>query len=580
FVMYDVFNVAEQWFQWPAVREAVDAETANAILEEAAKLATRTIHPLNRSGDEEGCTWENGNVSTPIGYKEAYKIFAEGGWNGLGGNPIYGGMGMPKVLATQFDEMACSASLSFTLYPSLGAGAALAIDAHASTELKATYLPKMYSGEWSGTMCLTEPHAGTDLGIIHTKAENNSDGSYNITGTKIFITGGEHDLTENIIHLVLAKLPDAPKGPKGISLFLVPKFMVNDDSSLGEKNGVACGSIEHKMGINGSATCVMNFDSAKGYLIGEVNKGLNAMFTMMNYERLFVGIQGLGSSEMSYQTALEYAKDRTQGRAATGVKNKEKAADPLLVHGDIRRMLSNMKALNEGGRAFSTYIAKQLDIAKYSVDAAENEKASALVALLTPVVKAFLTDAGLESCIAGQQILGGHGYIREWGQEQLVRDCRITQIYEGTNGIQALDLLGRKIAMNDGAYLEVFLKEIRSSISADDQFGAELLSAVDKLEDLTQKLLSQTKNNPNLINAACVDYLNAFAYISYGWMWFLMAKKASEKLLEGTDEKEWMEAKLITARYYFKRLLPRFESAALAALSGTEELYELGVDQF
>ncbi|WP_067515447.1 acyl-CoA dehydrogenase C-terminal domain-containing protein [Endozoicomonas ascidiicola] len=575
FVMYDVFNVAEQWSQWPAVSEMVDAETADAILEEAAKLASRTIAPLNRSGDEEACSWDNGNVSTPAGYKEAYKTFAEGGWSGLGGNPAYGGMGMPKVLAAQFDEMACSASLAFILYPSLGAGASLAIDAHASETLKETYLPKMYSGEWSGTMCLTEPHAGTDLGIIRTKAEDNGDGSYDITGTKIFITGGEHDLTDNIIHLVLAKLPDAPKGPKGISLFLVPKFMVNEDGSLGERNGAACGSIEHKMGINGSATCVMNFDNAKGYLVGEVNKGLNAMFTMMNYERVFVGIQGLGSSEMSYQTALEYAKDRIQGRSATGAKNKEKAADPLMVHGDIRRMLLNMKALNEGGRAFSTYVAKQLDIAKYSKDDQEQKKAEALVALLTPVVKAFLTDAGLESCVAGQQVLGGHGYIREWGQEQLVRDVRITQIYEGTNGIQALDLLGRKIAMSGGTYLETFLSEIRNSTSADDEFAEQLLPAVDKLEELTHKLLNQAKDDPNLINAACVDYLNAFAYVAYGWMWSLMSKKATEKLADGTEEKEWMQAKQITARYYFKRLLPRFESAALAALSGTEELYAL-----
>ena len=384
FVMYDVFNVAEQWSQWPTVSEMVDAETADAILEEAAKLASRTIHPLNRSGDEEGCSWDNGNVTTPTGFKEAFQVFAEGGWCGLGGNPAYGGMGMPKVLASQFDEMICSASLAFTLYPNLSAGACLAIDAHASDTLKETYLPKIYSGEWAGTMCLTEPHAGTDLGIIRTKAEDNGDGSYRISGTKIFITSGEHDLTENIVHLVLAKLPDAPKGPKGISLFMVPKFLVNDDGSLSERNGATCGSLEHKMGIHANATCVMNFDDAKGYLVGEVNKGLNAMFTMMNYERVFVGIQGLGSSEMSYQTALEYAKERIQGRAATGAVNKDKAADPLMVHGDIRRMLLNMKALNEGGRAFSTYVAKQLDIAKYSENPERKRKSQRLGCTTNP----------------------------------------------------------------------------------------------------------------------------------------------------------------------------------------------------
>ncbi|WP_066014273.1 acyl-CoA dehydrogenase C-terminal domain-containing protein [Endozoicomonas atrinae] len=580
FVMYDVFNVAEQWSQWPAVSETVDQETADAILEEAAKLASRTIAPLNRSGDEEGCKWDSGQVTTPEGYKEAYKLFAEGGWTGLGGNPVYGGMGMPKVLAAQFDEMVCSASLAFTLYPSLGAGASLAIDAHASDALKESYLPQMYSGEWAGTMCLTEPHAGSDLGIIRTKAEDNGDGSYAITGTKIFITGGEHDLTENIIHLVLAKLPDAPPGPKGISLFLVPKFLVNEDGSLGERNTLACGSIEHKMGINASATCVMNFDGAKGYLVGELNKGLNAMFTMMNYERLFVGIQGLGSSEMSYQNALEYAQDRTQGRSASGSVQKDKAADPLMVHGDIRRMLLNMKALNEGGRAFSTYVAKQLDTAKFSQDEHEKEKASALVALLTPVVKAFLTDAGLESCVAGQQVFGGHGFIREWGQEQLVRDVRITQIYEGTNGIQALDLLGRKIALSGGAYLETFLCEVRASVDSNDEFAEELLTAVDKLEELTRNLLSQSKNDPNVINTACVDYLNAFAYVAYGWMWSLMSKTAANKLAEGGDDQSWLEAKQVTARYYFKRLMPRFESSAAAALSGTEELFTLSPDQF
>ena len=389
FVMYEVFDGASSWAQWPATQEQVDQETADAILEESAKLASRTLAPINQSGDEEGCLWQDGKVTTPSGFKEAYNLFAEGGWVSLTGNPEYGGMGMPKMLAAQFDEMQCAANLSFALYPSLTSGASLALDYHGSDELKAIYLPKMYSGEWAGTMCLTEAHAGTDLGMIRTKAVDNGDGSYAITGTKIFITGGEHDLTDNIIHLVLAKLPDAPAGPKGISLFLVPKYLVNDDGSLGAFNQVSSGSIEHKMGIKASATNVMNLDGSIGYLVGEVNKGLNAMFTMMNYERLFVGIQGLGSSELSYQTALAYAKDRIQGRSATGAKQPDKAADSLMVHGDVRRMLLNMKALNEAGRAFSTFVAQQLDTVRFSDNEEEKQKASALSALLTPVVKAF-----------------------------------------------------------------------------------------------------------------------------------------------------------------------------------------------
>ena len=582
FVMHEVFKAAEQWQQWPATQEAIDKETADAFLEEGAKLAANAVAPFNRGSDEEGCHWSESGVTTPEGYKEAYKLYAESGFTGLTGNPEFGGMGMPKVLSAQFDEMFSSASLAFVLYPSLTSGAALAIDAHASEELKERYLPKMYSGEWSGAMCLTEAHSGTDLGIIRTKAEENNDGSYNITGTKIFITGGEHDLADNIIHLVLAKLPDAPAGPKGISLFLVPKVNVNDDGSLADRNEVHCGSIEHKMGIKGSATCVMNFDGAKGYLVGEINKGLNGMFTMMNYERLFVGIQGLGTSEMSYQSALEYAKDRIQGRAATGAQQPDKAADPIMVHGDVRRMLLNMKALNEGGRAFSTYVAMLLDAAKFSPNPEEKQKADDLVALMTPVVKAFLTDMGLESCVAGQQVFGGHGYIREWGQEQLVRDVRIAQIYEGTNGIQSLDLLGRKIAMNGGKFFNIFAEDVRSFITenSESEFSQPLQNALTKLEQLTSELIAQAKGDANAINSSCVEYLHAFSYVVYAWMWAMMAKTASEKLAEGSSEQDFYQAKLITARYYYKRLLPRLDGLVISAVSGTEELYELNDDQF
>ncbi len=581
FVMYEVLNVAEKWAEWPGTRDQVDRDTADAILEEGAKLASKEVAPINRSGDESGCQWNAGVVSTPSGYLDAYKNFSEGGWVGLGGNPEYGGMGMPKVLAAQFDEMLCSASLAFALYPSLTFGVTLALDAHASEALKSCYLPRLYSGEWAGTMCLTEPHAGTDLGIIRTKAVANNDGSYSITGTKIFITGGEHDLTDNIIHLVLAKLPDAPAGTKGISMFLVPKINVGEDGALTGTNGVSCGSLEHKMGIKASATCVMNFDQARGYLVGEANKGLAAMFTMMNYERLFVGIQGLGCSEMSYQNAVAYAKERVQGRAASGAIQTEKPADPILVHGDVRRMLLNMKALNEGGRALSTYVAMQLDTAKFSDDPEEKALANNRVALLTPVAKAFFTDMGLESCVAGQQVFGGHGYIREWGQEQLVRDVRIAQIYEGTNGIQALDLLGRKIVLNHGVHFKQFVAEVRQVIDASEQeeFSMPLSKALDKLEALTESLLIQSREDPNAINSACVDYLHAFSYVAYGWMWLLMAEASVKQLKAGSGDEAFYQGKVSTARYYFRRLLPRCFALAETADSGSEVLYDLDENQ-
>ena len=434
FVLNEVFQVSRLWAQLPGLADVIDEETAAAILEEAGKISGEVIAPLNRASDEQGCTWNDGAVTAPDGFAQAYQAFAEGGWVGVGGDPQYGGMGMPKAISAQVEEMVNAASLSFGLYPMLTAGACLSIKAHASEELKAAYLPNMYAGTWTGSMCLTEAHSGTDLGLIRTKAEPQADGSYKVSGSKIFITGGEHDLTENIIHLVLARLPDAPAGPKGISLFLVPKVLVNADGSLGENNALSCGSIEHKMGIKASATCVMNFDGATGWIVDAPNKGLAAMFTMMNYERLGVGIQGLAQGERSYQNAVEYARDRLQSRAPTGAQFKDKAADPIIVHPDVRRMLLTMKALNEGGRAFSSYVALQLDIAKYSEDAPTRQRAQDLVALLTPVAKAFLTDMGLETTIHGQQVFGGHGYIREWGQEQLVRDVRITQIYEGTNG--------------------------------------------------------------------------------------------------------------------------------------------------
>ncbi|ATH80613.1 acyl-CoA dehydrogenase [Ectopseudomonas mendocina] len=578
FVLHDVFQAPSLWARLPALADTVDADTADAILEEAAKVTGNLIAPLNRSGDEEGAQWEGGEVRTPTGFREAYATYIEGGWVGLSGNPEYGGMGMPKMLAVAFEEMLYAAGSSFALYSALSSGACLAIDAHASEELKTTYLPPMYEGRWAGSMCLTEAHAGTDLGIIRTRAEPQADGSYKVTGSKIFITGGEQDLTENIIHLVLAKLPDAPAGPKGISLFLVPKVMVNADGSLGERNAVSCGSIEHKMGIKASSTCVMNFDGATGYLIGEVNKGLAAMFTMMNYERLSIGIQGIGCAEASYQSAVTYARERIQSRAATGPVNQDKIADPIIVHADVRRMLLTMKALNEGGRAFACYVGQQLDLAKYAEDANERQNAEALVALLTPVAKAFFTDTGLESCVHGQQVFGGHGYIREWGQEQLVRDVRIAQIYEGTNGIQALDLLGRKVVANGGAALRLFAAEVRDFAHAHESpYRERLIEALERLEAVSGWLLEQAKSEPNAVGAASVEYLHLFGYVAYAYMWARMAAVAQNKQAE---DEAFYDGKLATAEFFFARLLPRTLSLEASIRAGSQPLYGLAAEQF
>ncbi|RMF15635.1 MAG: acyl-CoA dehydrogenase [Gammaproteobacteria bacterium] len=584
FVLNEVFDAPSLWARLPALSERVDPETAEAILEEAGKVAAKVLDPLNRTGDEEGCHWEDGVVTTPKGFREAYQTFMEGGWCGIGGNPEYGGMGMPKMIGAQIEEMIQSANISFGLYPMLTAGAALALDSHGSEELKQKYLPNMYTGVWAGSMCLTEPHSGTDLGIIRTKAVPNADGSYDITGTKIFITGGEHDLTENIIHLVLAKLPDAPAGSKGISLFLVPKVLVNDDGSLGETNNVTCGSIEHKMGIKASATCVMNFDGAKGWMVGEPNRGLAAMFTMMNYERLGVGVQGLAAAERSFQNAIEYARERLQSRAPTGPACPDKVADPILVHPDVRRMLLTMKANNEAARAFSSYVAMHLDISKYSDDDEERKRSEALVALLTPVCKAYLTDRGLEACVFGQQVFGGHGYIREWGQEQLVRDVRIAQIYEGTNGIQALDLMGRKVAANGGKFYQLYEQEIQSFIQAQEgnaalqPYLAELKSAVADLTRATRTVLERAAQNPNEIGAASCDYLDLFGVVSYAYMWARMVAVAAEK--EAGDSSGFYTAKLKTARFFYDRLLPRRASLLAAIESGSDSTMAMEDEQF
>ena len=581
FLLYDVFSMEAMWQSMPTLSEHVDRETAQAILQECAKIAEQEIAPLSRQGDEIGVTFNDGQVTTAPGYKEAFRTYADGGWSGLGGEPEFGGMGMPKVITALHEEMLCSADIAFSLYPGLTAGAGLSIAKHATDALKERYLTRMYSGNWMATMCLTEPHSGTDLGLIYTKAVPQEDGSFSVTGTKIFITAGEHDLTENIVHLVLAKLPGAPAGPRGISLFLVPKFQVNEDESLGDFNNVTCGSIEHKMGINASATCVLNFDGSKGYLVGEENKGLACMFTMMNFERIGVGIQGISAAERSYQNALEYAKDRLQGRSLSGAKYPEKAADPIIVHGDVRRMLLNMKALTEGSRALSTYISMTLDMATYG-EGEFKAKGESLSALMTPLAKAFFTDLGFDNTVAGQQIFGGHGYIREWGQEQLVRDVRIAQIYEGTNGIQAMDLLARKVAASKGALMQVFIDEVNTYIeqtSADNmqEFIQPLKDANIDLAELTQHVLVAAQGNVEELGASANDYLHVFGYTAMAFVW---AKMAESSLAQDSSSDEFYQSKIKTARYYFARLLPRRLSLIASIKAGCDTLFDMDENLF
>jgi alkylation response protein AidB-like acyl-CoA dehydrogenase len=585
FVLFDVLQSPQLWQSLKSLGE-VDEDTASAAIEEAAKICEQVIAPLNREADEVGCQWSAGEVTSPPGFREAYQVFNEGGWGGLGGNPAYGGMGMPKSLVSAVEEMLQGACMSFGLAPMLTAGACLALEAHGNDPLKETYLPKMYSGEWAGAMDLTEPHAGTDLGLIRTRAEPQADGSYRLSGTKIFITWGEHDMAENIVHLVLAKLPDAPAGTRGISLFLVPKFIPAADGSLGARNALACGALEKKMGIKGSATCVMNFDGAQGWLVGEVNQGLACMFTMMNYERVVVGIQALGAAQWAYQNAVDYARERVQSRSPSGPQNPQQEADPLLVHPDVRRMLLTAKALNEGGRAFYVYVAQWLDTAKYSDDADLRARAQNRVALLTPVAKAFISDMAFESAVACQQVFGGHGYIREWGQEQFVRDIRITQIYEGTNGIQAMDLMGRKTVGTDGALLAEYLEEVRQFIGAntaelaalsvgESSLGESLNAAVEALDSTTRELIKRAAGNPCDIGAAAVEYLHLLGYVSYAYLWAKMACVANVG-----ETSAFLDGKIKTAQFYFAHLLPRIEGLTASLRHGGATLMALTEEQF
>lgn len=577
FILQDVFK-AETFWQENENLAHLDMATANAILEEMAKFSKNVILDLNRSADEEGgAEFNQGEVKTPRGFKEAFQQFAQGGWIGLGANEAWGGQGMPKMLTVLADEMIWSCNPSFMLYPLLTVGAGMAIDQAASEQQKATYLPKFYTGEWSGTMCLTEPHAGTDLGIIKTKAVPNNDGSYNISGTKIFITSGEHDLSENIIHLVLAKTPHAPTGSRGISLFIVPKFLINQDGSLGKRNTVTAGSIEHKMGIKGSATCVMNFDAAQGYLVGKENEGLAAMFIMMNYERLSMGIQGIGASEFAYQNAAQYATDRLQGRSASGQQSPDKPADSILVHADVRRMLLNSRANNEASRAFAVYVGQQLDITKFSTDIDCITKANERVALLTPIAKAYLTDKALEAALEAQMCFGGHGYIREWGMEQCIRDLRISQIYEGTNGVQALDLIGRKTIKSNGAFIADYLTEIREfADSMQDEMSIKVvtLDVCAQVDEITKIIIEQSKVSPDFPSAVAVDYLHVVGLLSFTYMFARIAQAAQSK------SDTFYQNKLVLAQYYVAKVLPDLATRIQRIQAGADLIMQLPEDYF
>lgn len=581
FVLNDVLNVS-QLSQLPGYEQATP-DLMESILAEGSKFCEEVLFPLNQSGDQEGCHFDNGQVTTPKGFKEAYASYTQGGWTSLSADPVYGGMGMPHLWNLVFMEMLCSSNMSFGMYPGLSEGAYRAILHHGSEDLKKTYLPKMITGEWAGTMCLTEPHCGTDLGLIRTKAIPNGQGQYEITGTKIFISAGDHDLTDNIIHLVLAKLPDAPEGAKGISLFIVPKFLVDTHAA----NHVTCGSIEHKMGIKASATCVMNFDTSIGWLVGEPNKGLKAMFTMMNAARLGVGMQGLGLAEVAWQNSFSYAKDRLQMRALDGTKYPDKPADPILVHPDVRKMLLTSKAFCEGARALSYWVGLHLDIAEKHPDSIKRQEADDLVALLTPIIKAYQTDMGFEIANLAIQIHGGHGYIREYGVEQYARDARISMIYEGTNGIQALDLVGRKMSQNYGRLLRRFFHpvlEFMTQYQEDETLGklvVPLSKAFTKLQQATIQIGLKSLKDPNEAGAASTDFLRLFALVAVGFMWIKMAKVAQDKLMAGdTDKTEFYQSKIKTARFFIERMLPEAESRYRMIMAGAEPLMSMTEEEF
>lgn len=584
FVMQELLD-CESHYQKLGYEDA-SLDMVDAIISEAAKFTEQVIAPINQSGDEQGCTWTDGEVTTPDGFKDAYKQYVEGGWPTLSQSEKFGGQGLPHSLNTAIGEFTSAANHSFAMYPGLSHGALATIEEHGSDAQKNTFMPKLVEGTWTGTMCLTEPHCGTDLGMLRTKAELNDDGSYAISGTKIFISAGEHDLSDNIVHIVIARIPGSPEGSRGISLFIVPKFNVTEAGEVADRNTVSCGSIEHKMGINANATCVINFDSAKGYLIGEVNRGLNCMFTFMNAARLGVASEGVAAADASFQGALAYAQDRLQMRSLSGVKNPDGPADPIIVHPDVRRMLLTQKSIAEGGRALIGYLAQLVDIGHASKDEAEKAAAEAKMALLTPIAKAFLTEAGLECTSHGVQIFGGHGFIKEWGMEQLMRDTKISCLYEGTTGIQALDLLARKILGSKGAILKPFGAEVtafcveNSGNEAMQEFIKPIMTFGGDWQKMTETLGLKAMKNPDEIGAASVDYLMYSGYLTLAYFWAKMVKVAQDKLAAGDDDKAFYQAKIKTARFYFQRILPRANGHAACVENGADSMMELDSEDF
>jgi len=579
FLLHELLNVVDELKQLPAHAE-IDADTINAVLEEGGKFAAQVTAPLNQIGDQEGCKLDKSTheVTTPKGFKEAYVQYVDGGWPSLSCDPEYGGQGLPHVLNQCFYEMLNSANQAWTMYPGLSHGAYEALHAHGTPEQKKLYLPKLTIGQWTGTMCLTESHCGTDLGLLRTKAEPQADGSYKLTGNKIFISAGEHDMAENIVHLVLARLPDAPAGSKGISLFVVPKYNVMPDGKIGSRNGIYCGGLEHKMGIHGNATAQIVLEEANGTLVGEPNKGLAAMFVMMNAARLGVGMQGLGLTEVAYQNAVAYARDRIQMRSLSGVKAPDKPADPIIVHPDVRKMLLTARAYAEGGRALGIWTTLMLDKELSSTDEEERRDAADFVALVTPIVKAFLTDNAWISTSHCLQVFGGHGYIAEWGMEQFVRDARINMIYEGTNTIQSLDLLGRKILADNGAKLKKFGKFVRDFVEEEgtneamQEFVNPLADIGEKVTKLTTELGMKSLQNPDEVGAAAVDYLRVCGHLVFAYLWARMAKVALAKLDSGDP---FYKAKLHTARFYFAKLLPETATLIRTARAGAKPMMDI-----
>ena len=585
FLLNDVFHL-DHYGNLPGFSDA-SPDVVEAVLREAAKFSEEVLTPLNRVGDKEGCKWAaDGSVSTPKGFKDAYKQIVEGGWIGISVPPEFGGQGLPATLTEIVNEFFCSANMAFAMYPGLTQGAIAALLTHASGQLKAKFLPKMIEGVWTGTMNLTEPHCGTDLGLLRSKAAKQADGSYKISGTKIFISAGEHDLSENIIHLVLARIEGAPAGTKGISLFVVPKFMVKDDGSLDASNAVTCGSIEEKMGIHGNSTCVMNYDGATGWLIGEENRGLNAMFTMMNEARLGVGVQGLALSEVAYQNAAAYAKGRLQGRSISGPKYPDKAADPIIVHPDVRRILMSIRAFNEAARALVMWTALKSDVAHRSDDENERQGADDHMGLLTPVIKGVLTDSGFANAVLAQQVFGGHGYIAEHGMEQFVRDARIAQIYEGANGIQALDLVGRKLGKDGGRAIMAFFNEVqtylkeRANSDAMNVYLKPLGQSLAHLQQASMWFMQNAMAKPDNAGAGSYDYMHLFGLVALGYMWCRIAEAALAKLPKANGSAARLNAKLVTARFFMDRMLPETATRLARIEAGAGSTMELSDDAF